>query len=173
MPAVCCICRQPWFDVRIGLPKTLGLDSHSAGMGWPKMAAVARLRSAANRNANGVVLAKVTKDLTDPPTAGRTSLVTQRFQTITSALLSDQGGEQCTEARRQLCRRFAAAAVLAESMETELANGKKIDIPTHALLCSTLVRIARQIGVNRIAKVVNVPNLQQYLTRKQTGEAAE
>jgi hypothetical protein len=39
--------------------------------------------------------------------------------------------------------------VLAEEMETKLANGEEIDIAQHALLCSSLVRLAQRIGIGR------------------------
>lgn len=69
-------------------------------------------------------------------------------------------------------RRFAAAAVLAEQMEAALARGEDINVERHALLVSSMVRVARQIGVNRIAKDITVPSLEQYL-RGKTLEAAE
>jgi hypothetical protein len=97
-----------------------------------------------------------------PGVDGR-SLIARRFRDITSQIVADQGGvEECSEARLQLIRRFAAAAVLAEQMEAELARGAKIDIGNHALLVSTLVRVARRIGVDRIPRTI-VPTLHEYL----------
>jgi hypothetical protein len=58
-------------------------------------------------------------------------------------------------------RRFAAAAVLAEQMESRLANGEQIDIQ-HALLCSTLTRLAQRIGIERRARDVTPPDPLQY-----------
>ena len=58
--------------------------------------------------------------------------------------------------------RFAAAAVIAEQMESRLANGEQIDIAEHAQLASTLVRIAQRIGINRRAKNIT-PALPDYL----------
>ena len=106
-----------------------------------------------------------------PDVDGR-SPIARRYRDISSAMLTDQGGaDQCSEARQQLVRRFAAAAVLAEQMEAKLANGEQIDIGEHALLVSSMVRVARQIGVNRIAKDIT-PSLSEYL-RGKTLEAAE
>jgi hypothetical protein len=97
-----------------------------------------------------------------PDVDGR-SLVARRYREIASAILVDQGGEdQCSESRKQLIRRFAASALLAELMEADLANGKKISISEHALLVSSLVRVARQIGVARIPKNI-VPTLGSIL----------
>jgi hypothetical protein len=94
------------------------------------------------------------------------SAIARRYRDIASAILIDQGGADiCSESRKQLIRRFAAAAVIAEQMESKLANGEQIDISEHALLCSTLVRVARQIGVNRIAKNIT-PSLSDYLRGK-------
>jgi hypothetical protein len=57
-----------------------------------------------------------------PGVDGR-SLVARRYRDITSALASDQGGaDRLSEARRQLIRRFAVAAVLAEQIEARPAK---------------------------------------------------
>src|SRR3974390_200687 len=99
-----------------------------------------------SRMTNGTVLL--------PDVDGR-SAIARRLKDITSAILADQGGaDQCSESRLQLIRRFAAAAVLAEQMESRLANGEQIDIQEHALLCSTLTRLAQRIGIERRAKDV-------------------
>ena len=96
----------------------------------------------------------------------------RRYREITQAMLAEQGGvEKCTEARRHLIRRFAAAAVLAEQIEAELARGDRVDIKAHALLASTLVRIAQCIGIDRTAKN-NTPSLSEYLSAKTTEKKA-
>jgi hypothetical protein len=104
---------------------------------------------------------------------GRT-LVARRFRDLVLQIVNDQGGaDQLAEARLQLIRRFSAAAVIAESMESRLANGEAIDIAEHALLCSTLVRIAQRIGINRLPKDMT-PDLRDYLESKATAaEPAE
>ena len=97
-----------------------------------------------------------------PDLDGRSAMA-RRFKDITSAVVTDQGGvDQCSESRLQLIRRFSAAAVLAEQMEARLANGEEINIAEHSLLCSTLVRIAQRIGINRRLKNVT-PHLHDYL----------
>jgi hypothetical protein len=97
-----------------------------------------------------------------PGVDGR-SLVARRYRDIFAAVAVDQGGsEHLSETRLQLIRRFAAAAVLAEQMEAKLANGGVIDLQEHALVCSTLVRIAQRIGVDQRARNV-VPSLADYL----------
>lgn len=62
----------------------------------------------------------------------------------------------------QLMRRFAAAACLAELMEARLVSGEDIDIEEHALLCSTLVRLANHIGIERVMREVG-PQLSKVL----------
>jgi hypothetical protein len=68
---------------------------------------------------------------------------------IVRALLVDHGGsDHCSESRKQLIKRFAAAAVLAEQFEAQLMRDQKIDTAAYSQLCNTLVRIAHAIGIN-------------------------
>ena len=84
--------------------------------------------------------------------------------------MSDQGGEDaCSESRKQLIRRFAAAAVLAEQMEFRLANGEQIDIAQHSTLSSTMVRLSNRIGINRVAKDIT-PSLVSIIRADQQAE---
>jgi hypothetical protein len=97
-----------------------------------------------------------------PDTDGR-SAQARRFRDIVAQIAMDQGGfSQLSESRVQLVKRFAAACVLAEQMESRLANGEQIDVQEHALLCSTLVRVAQRIGINRIAKNIT-PSVEEYV----------
>jgi hypothetical protein len=92
------------------------------------------------------------------------STIYRRYRDLISAILADQSGaDQCSEARKQLIRRFAAASVLAEQLESRLANGEQIDIQQHATLSSTLVRLASRIGIDRRMKNI-VPSLDEYLS---------
>lgn len=91
------------------------------------------------------------------------SAVGRRYKDLTSQMVADQGGlDRCSEARLQLIRRFAACAVLAEVLEGKLATGAAIDVTEHALLSSTLVRLASRIGVDRRARNVT-PTVQDYI----------
>lgn len=100
------------------------------------------------------------------------SIIARRYRDILAQVTIDQGGsDSLSEVRLQLCRRFAAACVLAEDMEGRLARGQTISLQDHATLCSTLVRIARRIGVDRIARDVT-PSLTEYLRRKSRGGGA-
>jgi hypothetical protein len=90
-----------------------------------------------------------------PNVDGR-STIARRYRDIASAIVTDQGGaDQCSETRQQLIRRFSVAAVLAEQMESALANGESINVVEHCQLSSTMVRIAHRIGIDRIPKEVD------------------
>ena len=104
-----------------------------------------------------------------PDTDGRLRIA-RRFRDIAAAILVDQGGaDLCSESRRQLIRRFSAACVLAEDLEGRLARGEEIDVERHALLCSTLTRLAQRIGIDRRAKNIT-PSLSEYLTPQEAAE---
>lgn len=94
------------------------------------------------------------------------SIVARRYRDIASAITADQAGV-VSEAKAGLIRRFAAASCLAEMLEARLANGEEIDVAQHALLCSTLTRLASRIGLDRRARKV-VPDLRDYLEGKAT-----
>jgi hypothetical protein len=107
-----------------------------------------------------------------PDVDGR-SAIARRYRDIISAIVIDQGGvDRCSESRIQLIRRFAAAAVLAEQMESRLANGELIDLTEHSLLSSTLVRIGARIGLDRIPRDIS-PTLNDYLRSQVACEAVE
>jgi hypothetical protein len=92
--------------------------------------------------------------------------IAKRYREIAAAIFQDQGGvDRCSESRKQLIRRFAAAAVLAEELEVQLARGEEVDVAKHALLCSTLVRIAQRTGLHRLPRDI-VPSLTEYLDAK-------
>ena len=81
-----------------------------------------------------------------------------------------QPGHNVSEARLQLVRRFSAAAVMAELLEAKLAAGEEISITEHALLVSSLVRVANKIGIDRIPKDVGSNSLDEYLASKAAAE---
>lgn len=100
-----------------------------------------------------------------PNVDGR-SVLARRMRDVASQVAADLGGvERLSEAKRQLIRRFAGAAALAEQLEAQVANGKTIDINEHATLTSSLVRIASRIGLGRAMK--RVPSLDEYLASKE------
>ena len=121
-------------------------------------------RSVEQRKRHGRSRLSNNKDLL-PNVDGR-SVIYRRFRDICLAVASDQGGfDNLSEARLQLVRRFSAACVLAEQIEADLANGQDIDVERHALLCSTLTRLAQRIGIDRRARTLN-PTVADYLAGK-------
>ena len=119
-------------------------------------------RPAANQNGTVIL----------PGVDGR-CLVARRYRDITSAVIADQGGlTRMSEARQQLIRRFAAAAVIAGQIEARLANGEQVNIQEHALLSSTLTRLASRIGIDRRMRTIT-PSLQEYLAMKDQESAVE
>jgi uncharacterized protein (UPF0371 family) len=99
----------------------------------------------------------------------------RRYHDIMNAILQDQGGRAVVaEARLQLVRRFAASALQAELMEGKLVSGEEIDVALHALLISSLCRLANKLGIDRTARDIT-PSLSQYLatTYEPDTEAAE
>lgn len=98
----------------------------------------------------------------------------RRYRDITAAILVDQGGEdRCSESRKHLIRRFAAAAVLAERLEARLVSGADIDIQEHATLSSTLVRLAQRIGIERVPRDIDGVTLGDLLRRDLAREAED
>jgi hypothetical protein len=126
-------------------------------------------RTAEDRKAHGRSRVTNGGDASIPKVDGR-KWIAKRYREIAAAIFSDQGGvDRCSESRKQLIRRFAAAAVLAEELEVQLARGEEVDINRHALLCSTLVRIAQRTGLHRMPRDV-VPTLTEYLHARASSE---
>ena len=106
-----------------------------------------------------------------PGVDGR-SIVARRYRDILAALTSDMGGDdRMSEARRQLCRRFTALSVQAETLEARLAHCEPIDLGQYALISSTLVRLASRLGIERRARDIK-PNLHDYIARKPAATSA-
>jgi hypothetical protein len=108
------------------------------------------------------------------PGVDQRSAVARRYRDLCALIVGDQGGlDRISEARLQLIRRFAAAAVLAEQLEARLVSGEQIDLNEHALLCSSLVRLAQRIGINKALRDV-MPKLADYdyIEQEQPDEAA-
>ena len=57
--------------------------------------------------------------------------------------------------------------MLAEQLESRLANGEQIDIAEHATLSSTLVRLAQRIGIDRRATDITPDPLTYARQREQ------
>ena len=107
------------------------------------------------------------RDRDASPNIDCSAVFARRCRDILAAVLEDLGGaERLPQTRLQLVRRFAASAALAEQLEERLAWGTEINITEHALLCSTLVRLAQIIGVDRVTRDLT-PRLADYLRSEQ------
>ena len=108
-----------------------------------------------------------------PDVDGR-SAAARRFRDIIEAIVADQGGaDRMSEARRQLVRRFAAAAVLAEQLESKLAERSGGRPPgARPACCSSLVRLSARIGINRMPRNVT-PSLISTLQHDQRSRAED
>jgi hypothetical protein len=103
------------------------------------------------------------KDLFRPEVTDLRSATYRRYRDLVDMLVVDQGGiDLCSESRKQLIRRFAACCVLSEQMEARLVADEEISVPEHALLVSSLVRLANKLGINRVAKNIG-PTLGELL----------
>jgi hypothetical protein len=95
------------------------------------------------------------KDLL-PGLDGR-SASARRFRDLMHSYLSDMGGlEHCSEIKLGLLRRLAAATVQAELLEAAMVRGEKVDVGTLCTLASTAVRIASRVGLERVARPVDL-----------------
>jgi hypothetical protein len=91
--------------------------------------------------------------------------VMRRVKAISRAVANDRGGLACcSEVQKQMIARFSAVAVLAENIEAELVLGGIVDIERHAVLVSSLCRLANRIGIDRAPK--EVASLGDYLSEK-------
>ena len=126
---------------------------------------VARKPSSRSRLSNGRdVIAGVDKR----------SAIARRYRDIIEAISSDQGGDsRLSETRRQLVRRLAGAAVLAECLETKIANGLEVNVAEYATLTSTMVRVAQRLGIDhrRIPKDIT-PDPLEYAREFEASDEA-
>jgi hypothetical protein len=89
-----------------------------------------------------------------PRIDGRTRIA-KRFHDISAELVADNGGlSKISEAKLQLIRRFAFSAVMAEMLESNIANEHPIDVSEHIGLTANMLRIAGRIGIRRRPKVI-------------------
>src|SRR5262245_12504868 len=80
----------------------------------------------------------------------------------------DLGGhDQLSTIERALVEAFAGACVTLQHLNTKLALGQEIDLGQHAQAVSAMVRVASRLGVQRRAKDVSTPSVQEYLAHSQ------
>lgn len=96
---------------------------------------------------------------------GRT-LAAKRAREVLQAVEGDLGGaDRLTEAERQLVRRAAVLAVLAESAEAHWLAGGELDTSAHNGTVNTLRRLFETVGLQRRSRDVT-PSLADYIEAK-------
>jgi hypothetical protein len=114
------------------------------------------------RSLNGKYLGK-TRLLTRDQLDKRTSAA-QQFDAIARAIAQDLGGEDhLSTVQKHLVEAFAGCAIHVGHINALLMLGKEINILEHSNAISTMVRVASRIGVNRVAKDVSVPRIDDYM----------
>lgn len=83
---------------------------------------------------------------------------------ITGIALDLGGADRLSTVKLALIRRFAGLVILAEHYESDLLQGKKVDLSVLSHIDLTLTRLASRIGLDRTAKTV--PTLKDYIEGK-------
>jgi hypothetical protein len=86
---------------------------------------------------------------------GRTAAA-KAFDALASAIAVDLGGySELTAIERALVEGFCGAAIVLQSLNTKLALGQDVNLSEHAVVCSSMVRIAAKIGLSRRSRIVS------------------
>jgi hypothetical protein len=128
------------------------MPSDSAAITTPKPTARSRIG-----NGNAIL----------PAVDGRSGAM-RRYKEVLAALISDMGGDP-SAAKEIIARRSATLAVWCEQAESDMANGKAIDIGEFTTATNALRRLLADIGLERKARDIT-PTLDSYLRGK--GKAA-
>ena len=101
--------------------------------------------------------------LDDPKTVDldRRSALYRRFARVSSALVSDQGGDDhLTEARKQLVDRASFLAARLSAIECAAPAGEEIDLQEYGAAADRLRRILAEIGLERGASAQSVRSVE-------------
>jgi hypothetical protein len=83
---------------------------------------------------------------------GRTAAA-KEFDRLYNAVATDLGNDLTAE--KALVEGFVGATVVLQSLNTQLALGREIDLAEHSAVCSSMVRIAAKIGLSRRSRIVS------------------
>ena len=90
----------------------------------------------------------------------------KRWEAIRAAVLSDRGGEQnVSEVQRQLISKFATLALQLELQEAAALAGGGIDVEAFGRNAGHLRRLAKSLGLGRVARDVTDIDPLQYAAR--------
>jgi hypothetical protein len=91
------------------------------------------------------------------------------FRDICREIANDLGGaDQLSTIQRGLIKRYAGMSVLAERIESDICQGKSVDIKEAALISSTVARLASRLGIKRQAKDIT-PSIQDWIASHANG----
>jgi hypothetical protein len=77
--------------------------------------------------------------------------------------ISPTGVQDLSEGQRQLVRRAATLSVQCEVIECAVAKGERVDMDAYGVMCDRLGRTFNRLGLKRVRKEDQVPDLQEYL----------
>jgi hypothetical protein len=115
----------------------------------------------------------VTNGRSFPRAVDGRSAEARRWNDLHSALAMELGGEYAlSTANRQLLRRAATLALLAEDLEAQLVAGEPIDPVDYSRVAGALDRILRRLGIKRPAPLAppSSETLEQYVARTYGGK---
>ena len=103
-----------------------------------------------------------------PGSYDQRSLFFRRYRDLIRIFEADLGGaERLSALQQQLVRRAAAISSRCELVESDLAAGRPVDDERFASDVGLLVRISRQLGLQRVARDVSgTPDLRSYLAAR-------
>jgi hypothetical protein len=82
---------------------------------------------------------------------------------LVNSYIADMGGiDRVSEIKLGLLRRLAATTVQAEVLEAQMINGEVVDVGTLCVLASTTVRLSTRLGLERVARDVTPPSVEEY-----------
>ena len=116
-----------------------------------------------SKNPNRTAVSNGTKLL--PGQVDGRSRFARRYRDLIQDMSGDLGGaDRLSTLQHQLIRRAAALATRCEMAEADLAAGRAIDSERFASDVALIVRVARQLGLERVARdVTGQPDLKTYL----------
>jgi hypothetical protein len=101
----------------------------------------------------------LTRDALDGRTRAR-----KQFDAIASGIAQDLGGEdRLSTIQQNLIEAFAGMAVSMHDLNARVLLGQKVEVAELAQVCNGLTRIASRLGLERVAKDITPPSLQDYL----------
>ena len=94
----------------------------------------------------------------------------RRDREIYNTIVSDLGGvDRLSELEHQVVRRAVGLALRCEQIETQLAEGKPVDIGATATLINVFNRTASLLGLKRRARDVT-PHLEDYISQRYSAD---